>query len=96
MPDELDHLLRRLGEADHDGGVDLAPAVLSAIAGRREAARRSRTLAPVRAAAIGLAAAVGVAAGGLAGASTATESHQSSTLSAGAHLAPSTLLEGRG
>jgi len=96
MADELDHLLKRLADAERVGGVDLAPAVLSSIAERREAARRSRALAPVRAAAIGFAAAIGVAAGGLAAASTFTEPPQFSTFSAGAHLAPPTLLEGRG
>ncbi|WP_293356482.1 hypothetical protein [Phenylobacterium sp.] len=56
----------------------------------------SRALIPFRAASVGLAMAVGVAAGGIAAATTLTEPHRFDTFSTGAHLAPSTLLEGRG
>jgi hypothetical protein len=51
-------------------------------------------LAPVRAASVGLALAVGVTAGGMAAATTLAEPHRFDTFSSSAHLAPSTLLEG--
>ncbi|MFN9927022.1 MAG: hypothetical protein ACK53I_08810, partial [Phenylobacterium sp.] len=56
----------------------------------------SRALTPIRAASIGLAVAVGVATGGMAAVADLTEPHRLNAFSAGPHLAPSTLLEGRG
>ena len=96
MTNDLDQMLARLareGEPALDGFED---AVLGGIARRREDARAVRALAPVRAASIGLALAFGVAAGGMAAATTLNAPHRLDTFSSSAHLAPSTLLEGAG
>ena len=74
----------------------LDQAILATIAGRREDRRVSRMLAPVRVLSIGLAMAIGISAGGLAAVTAAAEPRQFSTFSSTPHLAPSTLLEGRG
>lgn len=95
MPNELDDLLNRLARETPDASlVGFEEAVLSAVSRRRDALRDARALAPVRAASIGLALAVGVTAGGMAAAATLAEPHRFDTFSSSAHLAPSTLLEG--
>jgi hypothetical protein len=95
MTNELDDLLNRLALAPPDAPLDgLEDAVLSGIARRREAQRAARALVPVRAASLGLALAMGVAAGGMAAATTLAAPHRFDTFSSSAHLAPSTLLEG--
>ena len=95
--EDLDLMLGRLAADPADGRLDrLEDAVLQGLARRREAQRSSRLLAPVRAASVGLAVAVGVTAGGLAAATTAAQPRALDTFSTAAHLAPSTLLEGEG
>lgn len=95
MRDDLDDLLAQLGAWD-DGvrppALDVR--VRRSIARRRADALTAKSLAPVRVLAVGFAVAVGVAAGGMAAATTRTEPRQFSTFSSQAHLAPSTLLEG--
>jgi hypothetical protein len=94
MPHDLDHLLARLAEAETPAPAGFDRGVLAAIAVQREDARRARTLAPVGLAAVGMAVAVGVAAGGLGAAAAVAQPRQLSAFSAHAHLAPSTLLDG--
>lgn len=95
MTNDLDQLLNGLAHAAPDTSLEgFEDAVLSGVARRREAARAARALAPVRAASVGLALAVGVAAGGMAAATTLAEPQRLDTFSSSAHLAPSTLLEG--
>lgn len=95
MSDNLNHLLMQLGQARPDRSLDgLDAAVVQAIARRRAEAMSARSLTPVRAFAVGFSVVVGVAAGGMAAATTASEPRQLSTFSSSAHLAPSTLLEG--
>ena len=96
MPHDLDLLLGRLAAADVAVPEDLDQAILATIASRREARRLSGMLAPVRIASVGLAVAIGVSAGGFAAVTAAAEPRQFSTFSSAPHLAPSTLLEGRG
>ena len=52
------------------------------------------TLAPIRVASVGVALAIGITTGGMAAATTSSQTRQVSPFSAVAHLAPSTLLEG--
>lgn len=95
MPNDLDDLLNSLALAPPDASLDgFEDAVLGGVARRREAQRAARALAPARAASLGLALAVGVAAGGMAAATTLAAPHRFDTFSSSAHLAPSTLLEG--
>jgi hypothetical protein len=95
MSNDLDELLARLARVTPEASLDgLEDAVLSGVARRRESARAANALAPVRAASVGVALAVGMAAGGMAGTLTATERHRLDTFSSAAHLAPSTLLAG--
>jgi hypothetical protein len=95
MPNELDDLLNRLAQEAPDASLEgFEDAVLSGMTRRREALRAARALAPVRAASVGLALAVGITAGGMAAAMTLAEPHRLDTFSSSAHLAPSTLLEG--
>jgi hypothetical protein len=95
MSEELDRLLQRLAARGPERSLDgLDARVLISLAQQREEARATTSLAPFRVATVGLAIAVGVTAGGMAAARTATEPRQFSTFSADAHLAPSTLLEG--
>lgn len=96
MANDLDLMLERLAQQAPGGSLDgFEDAVLAGMASRREALRASRALTPVRAASVGLAMAVGVAAGGISAATTLTAPPRLDTFSTGAHLAPSTLLEGR-
>ncbi|MFC3068505.1 hypothetical protein [Phenylobacterium soli] len=96
MSDDLDHLLGRLSAAEVSIPPGFARTVLAGIATQREESRRSRTLAPVRLASVSFAVAIGLTAGGMAAVTAAAEPRQFSTFSAAPHLAPSTLLEGRG
>lgn len=97
MSNDLDHMLARLAQQAPDTSLEgFEDGVLAGLARRREAARASRALTPVRAASVGLALAMGITAGGMAAATTLSEPHRFDTFSTGAHLAPSTLLEGRG
>jgi hypothetical protein len=95
MSDRLDHLVARLSVAPTDRALDsFEMEITRAIARRREDARATTALAPVRVASIGLALAMGVAAGGAATATAISEARQSNSFSVNADLAPSTLLEG--
>lgn len=95
MSDDLDNLLSQLGRSAPDRSLaGLEASVVSAIAHQRAEMAAARSLAPVRAFAVGFSVVVGVAAGGMAAATAANEPRQLSTFSASAHLAPSTLLEG--
>lgn len=97
MANDLDHMLAQLARQPLDVSLDgLEARVLAAVESRREEARASRALVPIRAASVGLALALGVTAGGMAAATTLSQPHRFDTFSTGAHLAPSTLLEGRG
>ncbi|MBL8772395.1 MAG: hypothetical protein JNK30_13520 [Phenylobacterium sp.] len=97
MANDLDHMLARLAQLTPAASLDgFEEGVLAGLARRREEARASRALTPIRAASVGMALALGVTAGGMAAATTLSEPHRFDTFSTGAHLAPSTLLEGRG
>jgi hypothetical protein len=94
MAHELDDLLNRLAHEAPDVSLeDLEDAVLRGVARRRDALRAARAMAPVRVASVGLALAVGVAAGSMAAATTLAGPHRFDTFSSSAHLAPSTLLD---
>jgi hypothetical protein len=95
MRDDMDHLLARLAARGPGGSLDgFEEDVLRGIARRREDMRTSRAMSSYRIVSVGLALAIGVTAGGMAAATTATQSRQVSPFSTAAHLAPSTLLEG--
>ena len=65
--------------------------VLDRVAQQRDARRLAAALAPVRVAAISLAAAIGLTAGGAAAVATASAPRQFDAFSVAGHLAPSTL-----
>ena len=96
MSNDLDHLLARLAANDGSGPDGLEAAVMQGIARRRKDLRKAKALAPVRAASVGLALAVGVAAGGMEAAATLSRPAGLDTFSITARLAPSTLLVGEG
>ena len=96
MSHDLDRLLGQLSATSAAAPAGLEAAVLASVAGRREDARRTRALAPVRVAAVGLAMAVGVATGSAGAARALAEPAQTGAFSAATSLAPSTLLEGHG
>lgn len=97
MPKDLDQMLAQLAQSQPGGSLEgMETAVIRGIAQRREDLRAARMMAPARAASVVLALALGVAAGGMAAAKSLGEPHRLNTFSAGAHLAPSTLLEGEG
>ena len=96
MSHDLDRLLQQLAATPAAAPAGLDAAVLASVADRREDARRTRALAPVRVAAVGLAMAVGVAAGSAGAARVLAEPVQTGVFSAASSLAPSTLLEGHG
>lgn len=94
MANDLDQMLARLARDTATASLEgVEDAVLRGIAQRRDALRAARALAPVRAASVSLALALGVAAGGMAAAMTMTEPRHLDTFSSAARLAPSTLLE---
>lgn len=95
MPKDLDQMLAQLAQDAPAGSLEgLETAVMRGIARRREDLRAARAIAPARVASVVMALAVGVAAGGMAAAKSLGEPHRFNTFSVGAHLAPSTLLEG--
>lgn len=96
MSDDLNPMLVRLSAIPVAAPDALEASVLNTIAARREEARRTRALAPVRILSLGFAMVLGVAAGGLAAAQAMALPRQLNTFSAAPHLAPSSLLEGRG
>jgi hypothetical protein len=97
MAEDLDRMLARLARAHVDVPlVGFEQRVLAGVAAQREARRTARALAPVRLAAVSLALAMGVTAGGMAAATTLAQPHGLDTFSGSSHLAPSTLLEGAG
>lgn len=97
MANDLDHMLTQLaGQAPDTSLEGFEAGVLASVARRRAEGRASRALTPIRAASVAMAMALGVTAGGMAAATTLSEPHRLDTFSTGAHLAPSTLLEGRG
>lgn len=96
MTNDLDHMLTRLARQSSGAALDgFEDDVQAGVARRREDIRASRALTPFRVASVGLAMAVGVATGGIAADATLTQPQRFDTFSLGAHLAPSTLLEGR-
>ena len=96
MGERLDDLVARLAGAPTDRVLDdLEVEVGRSILLRRRDAQAISALAPVRIASIGLALAMGVTAGGAVAAAAMTRPTAYGTFSSSAHLAPSTLLEGR-
>ena len=96
MSERLDELVAGLAESPTDRSLDgLEWEIGRGIQARRRDARVARILSPVRAASIGLALAMGMAAGGLTAAGAMAGPRLPAVLSGGADLAPSTLLEGR-
>lgn len=96
MNERLDELVAHLATGPLDRSLDgLEAEVSRSIATRRRDARTAAALAPVRVASIGLALAMGVTVGSAVAAGAAVTMHPYGTFSAAAHLAPSTLLEGR-
>ena len=95
MSERLDALMERLAasQADHDL-TDLESSVGRRIAARRRDLKAAAALTPIRLASVGLALAVGVTAGGAVAGGFARETQSLASYSAGAHLAPSSLLEG--
>jgi len=95
MSEGLDHLLDRLRAAEAGRPApDLEAEVMRGVA-RFEAERRTaNALAPLRLAAVGLALAVGLTAGGLTAAHTLADGRPAGGFSVAAELAPSTLLGG--
>jgi hypothetical protein len=95
MGERLDELLDRLATSSADPRLDgLEESIGRKIAERRRDARMAVTLAPVRVASVAIALALGVTAGGAAATTALMTPKAYGTFSAGAHLAPSTLLEG--
>ncbi len=95
MRDDMDHLMARLAATGPERSLEgLEQAVLGGVAHRRDDARSARALAPVRAASVGVALAVGITTGAMAAAASFSQARQVSALSGAARLAPSTLLEG--
>ncbi|WP_394760757.1 hypothetical protein [Phenylobacterium sp.] len=96
MSERLDELVARLANAPTDRVLDdLEVEVGRSILLRRRDALAVSALAPVRFASIGLALAMGVTAGGAVAAAAMRAPTAYVTFSSSAHLAPSTLLEGR-
>lgn len=97
MTDSLDDWVTALAAAPADRSLDgLEAEVGREIVARRREARTVRALAPVRVATVGLALAVGVAAGGVAATTAVQAQHPTGPFAAATDLAPSTLLEGVG
>ena len=95
MSDRLDDLINRLAAAPIDRSLAALEADIGRrIARRRREARATMLLAPVRVASVGLALAMGVAAGGLTAAAALAEPRSPGAFSGATDLAPSTLLEG--
>jgi hypothetical protein len=96
MSDRLDVQIARLADEPIPGRLDgLEAEVARSIAARQRDAAASAALAPVRLASVGLALALGVTAGSAVATAAVFSPRTYGTFSASAHLAPSTLLEGR-
>lgn len=94
MSERLDDLIERLATAPADRPLDALEAEIAfGITRRRDQARLVGSLAPVRAAAVGLAMALGLAVGGVTAAA-ATPARHADAFAVAPALAPSTLLEG--
>jgi hypothetical protein len=94
MSERLDDLIARLAASPTDRRLDgLESEIGRRIGVRRREARTALALAPVRVASIGIALALGVTAGGAAATAAIMTPKAFGTFSAGANLAPSTLLE---
>jgi hypothetical protein len=95
MSDRLDEMIDWLAGSPTDRRLDgLEAEVGHSIGRRREEARASAALAPVRFAGVGIALAMGVTAGGAAAMATVMSAQPLSVFSSSADLAPSSLLEG--
>ncbi len=95
MSERLDALMASLAasQVDHDLN-NLEGAVERRIAARRRELKATAALTPIRVASVGLALAVGVTAGGAVAGGLARQTPSLASYSAGAYLAPSSLLEG--
>lgn len=96
MNEQLDEVVRRLAMAANDrdlNGLDVE--IARSIRLRRRDTQAASALGSVRLASIGLALAMGATIGGVAASAAITTPQAYGTFSADAHLAPSTLLEGR-
>lgn len=96
MSERLDELINRLAACPADRSLDGLEVELGrSIAARRRDAGMLAALAPVRVAAVGLALAMGLTAGGAVAASVVLTPQHYASFSSEANLAPSSLLEGR-
>lgn len=96
MQDVLSEDLAGLAAAGPDRSMaGFEDRVMRGIAERGEAVRQSRISSAYRTATVSIALAIGVTAGGLTAATTATQPREVNPFSVSAHLAPSNLLEGR-
>ena len=96
MSDGLDARIARLASEPSPRRLDgLEAEVARSIAARRLEAAASDALAPVRLASVSLALALGITAGSAVAAAAVLSPPSYGAFSAAAHLAPSTLLEGR-
>lgn len=96
MSDGLDARIARLAAEPTPRRLDgLEADVARSIVARRLEAAASAALAPVRLASVGLALAIGITAGSAVATAAVLSPRSYGTFSAAAHLAPSTLLEGR-
>jgi hypothetical protein len=97
MTDRLDERLARLAAEPTLRRLDgLEAEVGRGIASRRREAAASAALAPIRIASVGLALALGITAGSATATAAILAPRTYGTFSPAVHLAPSTLLEGRG
>lgn len=95
MSDELDQMLEALRRSPTAPLHGLEGQVWARIDSARDARRVSGALLPVRAACVIAALGVGLAGGSFAATAAAREPAEISAFSIDAHLAPSTLLDGR-
>lgn len=94
---DLDKSFAQLAEAPADHELEgLEAAVGRDIAVRRRDASTLKAMAPIRMAAFGLALAVGVTAGGMAGVARLHTAQSAGAFAAATQLAPSTLLDSAG
>jgi hypothetical protein len=97
MSPDLDAAFAQLAATPADHGLDLLEAAVGRdIAARRREARTLKAMGPIRMAAFGLALAVGVTAGGMAGVARLHTAQPAGAFAAATQLAPSTLLDGAG
>ena len=95
MKDSLDDWMASLAAAPADSPLDRLEAEIGRdIAARRRDARTVKAIAPLRLAAVGLALAMGVTAGGAVAMAAIQKPHPAGPFAAGTQLAPSALLEG--